>query len=60
MKIRSAILVFVLVFSPGLLTADERHTPPPTFEPTWPWITSLEEAVKQSRQTGKPILAEFR
>ncbi|MDG2399406.1 MAG: hypothetical protein P8M04_02425 [Akkermansiaceae bacterium] len=60
MKFQIPFLGFILAVLPLSLTADERHTPPPPFEPTFPWITDLDQALQQSKQTGKPILAEFR
>ena len=60
MKIPIPFLTAVLAILPLTLLADKRHTPPPAFEPTHPWISDLDEAIKQSRQSGKPILAEFR
>ncbi|MEJ6568575.1 MAG: hypothetical protein QNL80_06885 [Akkermansiaceae bacterium] len=60
MKNPLPILITLLAFLPLSLTADNKHTPPPAFEPTHPWITDLDEALQESQKTGKPILAEFR
>ena len=60
MKIPTTLLASLMAILPLSLTADERHSPPPAFEPTFPWITDLNQALQKSRQTGKPILAEFR
>lgn len=61
MKNRKAIFIAAFAFIlPATLIADNKHTPPPKFEPTHPWITDLDTALEQSRTTGKPILAEFR
>lgn len=61
MKNRKALFLtaFALLL-PASLIADNKHTPPPKFEPSLPWITDLDTALEQSQKTGKPILAEFR
>ena len=58
MKFQITLLASILAILP--LSADKRHTPAPTFEPTFTWITDLDQALRESKQTGKPILAEFR
>ncbi len=58
MKFQITLFAAFLAILP--LSADNKHTPPPAFEPTFPWITDLDQALQQSKQSGKPILAEFR
>lgn len=50
----------ILLALASLLHADNKHTPPPPFEPTLPWITNLDDALVASQKSGKPILVEFR
>jgi len=59
MKIRKVILACFILF-PAFLSADNKHTPAPPFEPTLPWLSDLDTALEQSRTTGKPILVGFR
>lgn len=59
MTSQTVLLALGLAFLGAPLWA-EKHSPPPAFEPTLPWLTELDEALEKSRETGKPILAEFR
>jgi hypothetical protein len=52
-------ILLALLFTP-LLHADNKHTPPPPFESSLPWLTDLDDALAAAKKTGRPILVEFR
>jgi len=55
------ILALATILTAALASvATAKQEPAPPFEPTLPWLTDLEEALAESKKTGKPILAEFR
>ena len=37
-----------------------KQEPAPPFNPTHPWMSDLDEALAESKKSGKPILLEFR
>ena len=52
-----ALSLFALSHAQPLLAKQE---PAPPFEPTLPWLSDFDEALAASKESGKPILLEFR
>jgi hypothetical protein len=50
--------MFLLASSPQALRAEQKPAPP--FEPTLPWLDNLDSALAAAKESGKPILLEFR
>lgn len=58
--IKNAILALTLLSLAPATVSLAKQEPAPPFEPTLPWLSDLDEALAESRESGKPILVEFR